>query len=90
LKDAAPNVRIAAAEALCNLGRYDQALPVLIAGLQDDTPFIRLRAINVLGRLGDRARPALPHIRKARTAQRGHVAQYLARMVQYLPARLDQ
>jgi len=87
-KDPAPNVRIAAAEALCNLGQHDQALPVLVAGLQHATAFIRLRAINVLDRLGPRARPALDAIRAAKMTSRTPAAQYVGRMVQYIPRKL--
>ena len=85
IEDPAPNVRIAAAEALCNIGRVDDAMPVLIAGLKHDTPFIRLRAINVLDRLGPRARPALEAIRNARPSTKSHVGGYVGRMVGYLP-----
>ncbi len=84
LEDPAPNVRIAAAEALCNVGRHGQALPALVAGLAHPTPFIRLRAMNVLDRIGEHARPALPHMRKAAMKRRGHVAGYLGRMVRYV------
>ena len=89
-KDAAPNVRIAAAEALCHLGRHDEALPILVAGLQHDSPYIRLRAMNVLDRLGEKARPVLPQMKAARMQQRGHVAGYLGRMVQYVPPKLER
>ncbi|NQT88936.1 sulfatase-like hydrolase/transferase [bacterium] len=89
LKDPAPNVRIEAAEAFCNLGRIDEALPVLVAGLQHETPFIRLRAMNVLDRLGAKAVPVLPQMRAARMKEKGHVAGYLGRMVQYVPKKLD-
>ena len=88
LQDDSPLVRVAAADAMCNLGKDDKALPVLIKGLQDKTPFIRLRAINVLDRIGDRARPALPQIRKAKM-KAIFPADYLNRMVQYVPRRLS-
>jgi len=90
IEDPAPNVRIAAAEALCNLGRVDDAIPVLIAGLKHETPFIRLRAINVLDRLGPRARPALEAIRNARLSAKSHVGGYLGRMVGYLPEKFAE
>ena len=86
LKDPAPNVRVAAAEALCNVGRVDDAMPVLIDGLQHETAFIRLRAINVLDGLGENARPALPAIKAAGMEKKSHVGDYLGRMVQYVPA----
>jgi len=88
LEDGAPIVRIAAAEAVCNLGRHGQAMPVLIAGLEHPSPFIRLRAMNVLDRMGEKARPALPQMRAARMKTRGHVAGYVGRMVGYVPAKL--
>jgi hypothetical protein len=87
-KDLAPNVRIAAAEALCNVGRVDDALPVLIDGLQHETAFIRLRAMNVLDDLGEQARPALPAMKAAGMEKKGHVGDYLGRMVQYAPAKI--
>ncbi|MDP6545792.1 MAG: sulfatase-like hydrolase/transferase [Phycisphaerae bacterium] len=86
LKDKAPNVRIAAAEALCNIGKRSQAMGVLIEGLKHDTPFIRLRALNVLDRQGKNAKSALPQIRQAsmKSRQFGHVASYVGRMVSHL------
>jgi uncharacterized sulfatase len=89
-KDPAPNVRIAAAEALCNVGRVDAAMPVLIDGLQHETAFIRLRAMNVLDGLGEKARPALPAIKAAGMEKKSHVGDYLGRMVQYVSAGLDK
>lgn len=88
LRDDSPNVRIAAAEGLCNLGRVDEALPVLTESLRHETPFIRLRAVNVLDRLGPAARPALPAIREAAMPNAGHVGEYLTRMVEYVPEGL--
>jgi len=90
LADSAPNVRVAAAEALCNLGGVDEAMPVLLAALKHETPFIRLRAMNVLDRLGERARPALPAMRAAAKGVKGHVAGYVGRMAKYVPAGLEK
>jgi len=92
LKDPSPNVRIAAAEALCNLDYLDKAMPVLIKGLHHPTPFIRLRAMNVLDRLGSKARPALSHIQEANmtSKQHPHVASYLGRIVQYVGQGLKE
>jgi len=88
--DPAPNVRIAAAEALANLDRTDDALPTLIAGLEHPTAFIRLRAINVLDRLGERALPALPAIERAKLKEKSHAGDYLGRMVEYVPEKFHQ
>jgi uncharacterized sulfatase len=90
IEDPAPNVRIAAAEALANVGRLDDAMPVLIAGLAHPTPFIRLRAMNVLDRLGEDARPALAAIKQAKLETKSHVGGYVGRMVQYVPPKLDR
>jgi len=90
LADPAPNVRVAAAEALCHLGRHDRALPVLIAALGHPTPFIRLRAMNVLDRIGPKAKPALAAMKQAGMGNKGHVAQYLGRMVGYVPKRVAE
>lgn len=88
LADHAPVVRLAAAEALANIGQPDRALPVLVAALADDSDFVRLRALNVLDRIGPAARPALPAIAAAGIPARRHVAEYVNRMVEYLPQRL--
>jgi len=65
LSDAAPNVRFAAAEALCNIGAQSQAIPVLIAGLEDDDPVARLYAAMTLVAVGDAAGPATAEMQKA-------------------------
>jgi arylsulfatase A-like enzyme len=60
LDDPSGAVQVAAAEALAALGQTDAALPALERCLQKtDAPFFALQAANVLGRLGERARPSL-------------------------------
>ena len=89
LKDASPIVRVAAADALCNLGHYKHSLEVLTVALQHETPFVRLRAINVLDRIGDRARPAIDAMKKA--GMKGiFPADFLNRMTKYVPAKLSK
>ena len=65
LSDGSPDVRIAAAEALCGLNAMDVALPVLRAALADKSEWARLRAINVIDRLDKRATDLKPEIRAA-------------------------
>jgi len=65
LDDRAPNVRIAAADALVAVGSRLDVMPVLVAGLRHESEWIRLRALNVFDVLGDRARAALPEIERA-------------------------
>lgn len=89
LTDATPEVRIAAAEAIGNLGDDAAALPVLTAALEHDSEFVRLAALNVLDRFGARARPALPAIRAAAMDRSTPVASYVNRMVEYVPARTE-
>ncbi|MBN1590379.1 MAG: sulfatase-like hydrolase/transferase, partial [Pirellulales bacterium] len=88
LKDESPPVRIAAAEGLYRLGQVDAARDALVEALADPTPFVRLRAMNALYRMGDDARPALPAIKKA-SMKSIYPADYLNRMVDYLPSRLQ-
>lgn len=65
LADSSGPMQIASAEALAALGDTDAALPVLTHWLQSaDAPFFALQAANVLDRLGERARPGLPAIKK--------------------------
>jgi len=64
LDDPSGAVQVAAAEALARLGKTDTALPVLERWLKNaDSPWSGLQAANVLDRLGERARPALPVMR---------------------------
>jgi N-sulfoglucosamine sulfohydrolase len=92
LKDESPDVRIAAAEILANLGHDDEALPILRAELKQDNEFIRLAALNVLDRMGRHALPALDDIRAAgypvERTKRSHGADSVTRMVKYLPDQI--
>ncbi len=62
LKDPCPNVRFAAAEALCRLGRAEGAIEVLAEGLKHDDPRTCLAAAIGLNAVGERARPAVAQI----------------------------
>ena len=86
-QDESPEVRVLAAEALAHVGRLPEALPVLIAALQHDSAVIRLRALNVLDQLGPAARPALQAIQQAKPQAKGHVQDYVGRMVEYVPEK---
>lgn len=89
IADDAPHVAVTAAEALCNIRKIDTAMPVLLAGLKNDSPLIRLRAINVLDRLGEAARPAGQAMKNARMEAAGPVGDYVTRMSEYVPAGLE-
>jgi N-sulfoglucosamine sulfohydrolase len=89
LADAAPEVRVAAAEVMSNLGNDAAALPVLTAALRHESAFVRLAALKLLDRFGPRARPVLSEIRAAGFRGGGHVEGYVNRMVAYLPAWIE-
>ncbi|MHB8901381.1 MAG: sulfatase-like hydrolase/transferase [Thermoguttaceae bacterium] len=89
LSDPSPDVAVTAAEALCRLGRVQKAMPVLLAALKHDSALVRLRALNVLDRLGPDARPAVDAIRNARMDQAGPVEDYVNRMSEYVPEALE-
>jgi len=66
LEDPSGAVQVAAAEALARAGKPEAALPVLERWLRNtEAPFFALQAANVLDRLGESARPALPAIKQA-------------------------
>jgi N-sulfoglucosamine sulfohydrolase len=89
LGDASPIVRVAAAEALAKLGKDEEALPVLTEALEHESPCVRLQAINVLDRMGDRAKNTCPAMRSAK--MKGvFPADYLNRMTQYVPDGLEK
>ncbi len=64
LQDPSIEVRLAAAEALCQIERPHDALPVLTKGLTHSSEWVRLQAANSLDRIGEQARPAIDAIRK--------------------------
>jgi len=65
LSDPSPAVRIGAAQALCDWGAETQALPVLVEALTNRSDTVRLYAATSLSRIGEKARPALPHLQAA-------------------------
>lgn len=78
LNDPSGGVQVAVAEALGTLGRLDAALPVLerwLGNVVQDSP-VSLQAANVLDRLGEGARPALPLMKQTlqKMGQRENVA----------------
>jgi hypothetical protein len=85
-------VRIAAAEALAQLGKVDLALPVLKKSLSIDDPFVRLSAMNLIQRIGSPAKSLIPAIKKAgmKSSQHKDVASYVGRMVDYVPEQLGE
>lgn len=65
LNDSSPNVRIAAARALCRMGDLERGLPVLQQELAGQHPWGRLAAAIVLDELDEDARPALADLQAA-------------------------
>ncbi|MFH1267456.1 MAG: sulfatase-like hydrolase/transferase [Planctomycetota bacterium] len=74
LGDPAPNVRLAAAEALSKLDREAQALPVIVEGLKHEEGWVRLHAAIVLVAIGEKARAAVPKMKTAAADARKHQA----------------
>lgn len=85
LKDPSPIVRIAAAEAMCDWNREKRALPVLVEALQHDSNSVRHSAAVALGRIGDKARPALPQLKAATKDS----YRYVGRTVGHILRRLE-
>ncbi len=78
LEDPSPVVRIAAAEAMCDWNNEKYGLPVLVEALKDKTDKVRLYAVIALGRIGEKARPALAQI-KAGLKDRDNYVQRVTR-----------
>jgi len=87
-RDASPNVRIAAAEALLGLGRARDGLAVLRAALGEKSAYVRLHALNVITILGDKAKPLLPELKKA--VPEGGSEDYVWRVITGLIERLQE
>jgi len=64
LKDSQPNVRLAAAGVLCNLGLCKDALGVLAKGLEDRRETVALHAAREIQGIGDKARPIVEQIKQ--------------------------
>lgn len=93
LKDSSGPVQIAAAEALARQGDLPSSLLVLERWVsQTESPWSALQAANVLDRLGESSRPALP-IMKSVLEQKGDSPEgsepYLQRLLQRTVAVLD-
>ncbi len=88
LGDPSWEVRLAAANAMISMGRPEAAIPVLRAALRHESALVRLGAINAIDRLGAGAVPLLDAVAEARMDGKDHIAGYVNRMVEYLPARL--
>jgi hypothetical protein len=86
LKDQAAAPRLAAAEALCTLGKADVALPVLVAGMSDPIEAVRIQAATSLETLGPTARPAQSVLEKAKTDSSEYVKNIAARAAAALEA----
>lgn len=94
LEDASGAVHVAAAEALARLGKTELALPVLERWLGNPNhPTFALQAANVLDRLGESARPALPVMARVladgSSASTGGMEQYLKRILERAIAVLE-
>lgn len=63
LADESPDVRIAAAQALCRMGRTEIGLPPLIEELKHESEWVRLAAANAIDYTGAQAGPAVPAMR---------------------------
>lgn len=72
LKDNNPDVRITAAEALCNLGESGLAGPVLIDALNEENLMVRVHAMNSLEIIGgDVAKKSIPTVKKVLGTREG-------------------
>lgn len=91
LKDPSIPVRLAAAEALCYRGAPENALPILIDGLEDKNVLINLHASTILMAIGAQARPAVPAMRRAlqRLADVPDQGWYTRENLQIMIAELD-
>ncbi|MEO1973696.1 MAG: HEAT repeat domain-containing protein, partial [Pirellulaceae bacterium] len=64
LKDDSENVRIAAARALCHLGKSAEALPTLVGVLDNGSQWARVHAANVADEIDELARPIVPDLQR--------------------------
>ncbi len=77
LTDASPNVQISAAEALCALGRSDEAMPALARGMKHENEWVRHPAALVLEALAPKSEAARALLKEAA----GEKGEYMKRVV---------
>ena len=65
LEDPSHCVRVAAAEALCETGAQTEAVAALARALEVPDACVQLQAVSALWHLGEKARPAIPALKKA-------------------------
>lgn len=74
-------VKVAVAEALARIGATERSVPYLADTLdRHEDPRVRLQAINALGNIGERARPALPAITRAANGNSEEAGQYVVQI----------
>lgn len=74
LDDESESVRVAAARALCCMGKPDEALPVLVDVLDHGSQWARLHAANVLDEIDEQARPVIDAMERNKAYRKGLVA----------------
>lgn len=79
------SVRMGAAYALCAVGHYEMALPVLLRDLKNDNGLVRLKAVQIL----DEQAPPIKGTREALTGCLDDRFKYVARVAQHALDRLD-
>ena len=77
LADDSPSVRVAAAEALCRMGRVAEGLPVLSAALAGGKPFVQFEASTALAALGRES--ALPQEQVVAALEQARQSDYTER-----------
>ena len=80
LNDENPDVAVEAADALCNIGYFDRALPVLAEHVNSDKPWTQLRAVIAADHLDRQATPIIDSLRKAHE----NGASYPRRVLDYM------
>ncbi len=86
LEDQSCDVRIAAAEALCQLGKPKLAIKTLVDQLQNDNIMISLRAANTLDITGPLAKDALPIMKTIRDKSDN---KYIIRAINHTVSRFE-
>jgi N-sulfoglucosamine sulfohydrolase len=81
LHDASPNVRIAAAEALSELGSTEDVLAVLTEALDHPSEEVQLHAANVVDRVDEKARPLLDKMRELAGTESKYVQRVMEKAV---------
>ncbi len=90
LRDSCPELRLAAADACCEIGRMEEAVPFVQSALAHPEALVRLAALNVVDRMGPVGQRLMQAVSGARRPGQTPVEEYVNRLANDLLKRWSE